>query len=787
MPTYVAAQPGAMVRTPDGNVVFVGGGTPLADYGVSGAQLAEMLANGRAVDGAFPDIDPTPTPDTGDLLTSEVASATYATKLRRKDTASSLARTIPTAVLDGRVGDGADGDGIFGSNATITSDKSYRNLIVGAGVTVTVNRGVRINAQYAIITGTLRQEKVDGGNSTGTSQGTGPGAVGVAAGALVGIVQPGGQAGGLGTTGAGAAGGTSAAKTTEGGTAGAGGAGGASGATAAGAGGTAGARTLPMSRVRTLDLALASWLSTAGSTAVGGAAGGSGAGDGTNAGGGGGGGGTAGGFLFFVCGVLTGTGTITAPGGNGGNGGNAAGGNAAGGGGGGGGGGGLALVAALDSTAWTGTITAPGGTGGAAGASAGTGTAASAGSAGGVGVALLIPLTVPASAVADSRPLVVGGADGAAPLFATPTYLPAATGPFRFLGGPKETFTAGGTTYVRNPLQSGNNGWLGPRNGRAPFVVEWETDSPLFAFAIQPLNGRYRLKVDGQWVMDSTKATYVDGAVRWVQVSTNRSRKKRLYELHCDEAPFGGLAMGSATDTVHPPLVRKEPPTLWLGDSMTEGNMGNVAYSDNDRFEAFPWVASRILGWDNLIVDGEGGTGYINDGGLSDGRKPFPQRVTDDIATLTVKPERIVVTGGYNDGASAASAVTAAATDTYGRLAAACPGAPVWVVFLPDRGAPVPADQTALSNAVKAAAIVAPNVVAFIDGITGDWTPGPLATTTPLDPAAPFLTGSGTTAAPAGNGNSDYYRSQDGVHPSLAGHGNHGSRIAALIGETLAA
>lgn len=694
------------------------------------------------------------------------------------------------STFDGRFGTGGSGDVVFTADASIPGDRQYNRLVIQAGVTVTVARGARLKAKYGRVDGALRAEKYDGGNSVGTSQGTGPGSVGAGTGLLVGIVQSGGGAGALGTTGAGAAGGATAGKTAVGGAGGSAGAGGTSGATAGGAGGAGGAVTSAGTQISGLSDALTVWAAASLSTGTGGAGGGSGAGDGTAAGGGGGGGGTAGGMLLAEFGVLEGSGTITAPGGSGGSGGNAAGGNASGGGGGGGGGGGVVVVGALDFSRWTGTVTTPGGAGGAGGAKAGTGNDGAAGSAGTAGVALLVSMSVQPQYLADVQPVVAGGAYGAAPLFPMPTYLNADLVPVRALGARVEFFAVSGRVFMRNALQStGDVGWLGPQNGRCPFVVEFDTDSPIFAFCVLPVGGKYRVKVDEQWVTPWTKLLPSGSQLLWTQVTNNGSRRSRKYELHLDQMPFGGLAMGSPTDTVTPPMVRRDDLTLWVGDSMTEGNMGFVAYSDATRMEAFPWIASRLLGWDNLAVDGEGGSGYLN-ASPDPGKKVFGERL-DFLHSIGITPSRIIITGGYNDNVSGytAAAHTAAAAATYAKAAALWPGVPVWVVFLGDRGYDYMGGtgQPGLSAAVKAAAVVAPNVVAFIDGITGVWTPGPLATTVPVDPPAPFYTGSGTQAAPAGNGNCDYYRSRDTVHPSPEGHFYIGTRLAALIGETLTA
>jgi hypothetical protein len=89
MPTYVAAPSGTVVRRSDGTIQYLGGGAPLPDD-ITGAQLTELIANGRVTDWTDSEVDPTPTPaDPGTGLTVALATATY-----------QPVRFTPTALLE---------------------------------------------------------------------------------------------------------------------------------------------------------------------------------------------------------------------------------------------------------------------------------------------------------------------------------------------------------------------------------------------------------------------------------------------------------------------------------------------------------------------------------------------------------------------------------------------------------------------------------------------------------------------------------------------------------------
>jgi hypothetical protein len=189
------------------------------------------------------------------------------------------------------------------------------------------------------------------------------------------------------------------------------------------------------------------------------------------------------------------------------------------------------------------------------------------------------------------------------------------------------------------------------------------------------------------------------------------------------------------------------------------------------------------MGWDNIIVDAQGGTGYTNNGGASDGKKTYPQRVIDDFTPLKntyQEPKHFIVAGGFNDGD--AVGLQAAAATTFTNIATVAPSAFVDVIYFPNTGSMNSGYQSGRTK-IKTAALAAPNVRCFVDGITGEVIAGP-ASQVVFAPfvATPFLTGSGYAGATNGTGNTDFLVSTDTIHPSYPeGHEYLSLRVQAAL------
>lgn len=712
-------------------------------------------------------------------------SVTYAPlSARRASQEAKIVQGARPRVRDARLGDASDGDGLFAATATITSDKNYRDVRVGTGVTVTVSRGVVVRVSGETLNnGTIKAESNNGSNASGATGGTGGGAPALGAGLTAAIGASGSNAGATGGTGVGAAGTASAAKTTHGGTGGAGGNGGSAsgGATAGGTGGAAGTKTTALSALRTVEAAQAAWLTATLATGVGAGSGAAGGGDGTNAGGGGGGGGSAGGFLLWVTSALSGAGVFAAPGGNGGNGANGVAGNAGGGGAGGGGGGGIVVVAAHDTRLWTGTLTAPAGSQGTPGNGSGMGTAGTAGTAGGAGTTVLLGLNAARTVdVLDTVPVVaVSAENGAAP--AATVYTLSAM-PVRFRGGPMAQRVIGPNTYMLNDLHTPNSGFPGKNNGGAPYVVDFWSDASTLGLKIFAGNGKYRVKVDGDWIGDYAVSTYTGtGGFYWLQVSHSTRRQMRRYEIHMSSVPLAAVCVG-ATDTIYPATEPLDIPRAFLGDSFTEGASGGLNAATWE-MGGWAWRLAEKLGWDNVIVDAQGGTGYLNDSGEANGKKTFPQRVVDDFTPLpaTQRPRHWVLAGGFNDGNG--FGLGAAVTTTLDNIQTVSPGSVVDVVHFVTTGSPSGATTSGAAT-IKAAALAHSSVRSVTTEHDGVVALGPAAKVTSISAwvTGAWLTGTGNVGTPVGDGNCDFFVSGDAIHPAYPeGHEYLATRVMGSI------
>lgn len=365
--------------------------------------------------------------------TASPTRGTFAQAITSRDAAGYVRAVLGRYPLTGAptgglsvYGDGSDGDVTISVDTSLSTNKTYNNLTIAAGVSLNANGyGVWVNdtLTFGDASSRIHNNGGDGGNgadgngnlggaagTTAAAAGSGtlgapPAPVGSGTGANAGGGSPGnGTAGNNATNSIGGAAGVAGA---AGGAAGGGAAGG-----TAGSGGT---RTATTSVFRALvPLTTFRLFLADGTLAIpqaGGGSGGSGGGgasnrgaDGTQNGGGGGGGapGAPGGNLLVVARRVAGAGNLQANGGDGGDGGNGAaapGGGEDGGGGGGagsGGPGGIAILITQDTTLWTGDATADGGAAGTpgAGGAAGMGSSGSNGSsgnAGAAGVALGIP------------------------------------------------------------------------------------------------------------------------------------------------------------------------------------------------------------------------------------------------------------------------------------------------------------------------------------------------------------------------------------------------------------
>ena len=208
------------------------------------------------------------------------------------------------------------------------------------------------------------------------------------------------------------------------------------------------------------------------------------------------------------------------------------------------------------------------------------------------------------------------------------------------------------------------------------------------------------------------------------------------------------------------------------------------------------WEAAALLGIAHLDSNAIGGTGYAPNSAPSatNAGDAFPARLATSVDTL---PDLFITAGGINDNNSLAlppyataqaarDGFNAAVSSYFSQLRAALPQS-VLVALGPWAPRQVtPTDPVAQSKAdtIRAALQAAGGSWIFVDNLNGGWANSAGARSAG---AGPWQTGTGNSAAPAGNGNGDLYLKADGVHPSVAGALYLATRLATDLRQALLA
>lgn len=196
-----------------------------------------------------------------------------------------------------------------------------------------------------------------------------------------------------------------------------------------------------------------------------------------------------------------------------------------------------------------------------------------------------------------------------------------------------------------------------------------------------------------------------------------------------------------------------------LGDSWIYGSNGYLA-------GAIPqWIsaATGFAVWRN----GQGGTGYHNVTVPGLGFTPFGS--TERVAALAKQPlDALLICGSINDFGQSPATVQSDAAACFQAIAAALPSLPVIVAGVqPCRNGDPALD--AINTAVISAAKAAANVRLVIDWRNGDG-------------SGPWITGTGTVAAPTGDGTGDVMiHAKDNPHPTLRANKLLGRRLATAM------
>jgi hypothetical protein len=304
------------------------------------------------------------------------------------------------------------------------------------------------------------------------------------------------------------------------------------------------------------------------------------------------------------------------------------------------------------------------------------------------------------------------------------------------------------TSFIQNQVNALTE------NLAAPWAVEFTSTSDDHVLTYRCPTGatsvRLWIFVDGRPVgRSAVKITGLTAGSTYYYRFTFTTAKTRRITIHLCAADFGGItvATGQSIAAATPVETVKG---LFLGDSWV-ANDADASWPNN-----FAWLAGKALGWQTYLC-GQSGTGYVNAGtGTAYGSAGRQTPITASA------PDYIVIPGSIND--NGLSGQQTAAASLYSSLASALPSAKLIVVGpQPVNGGYASASMTN-HDAIKTAALAAPNVLGFIDPIAYRW-----------------IDGYGAIDAPAGVGNADFYVGHSTTHPSNIGTWYYAHRVVEEI------
>lgn len=354
------------------------------------------------------------------------------------------------------------------------------------------------------------------------------------------------------------------------------------------------------------------------------------------------------------------------------------------------------------------------------------------------------------SPVAAAPPTITLAVNTSPTAQATPNFYGITAGVVRFFSGYPTQYVNSTRTLTKNGLHAGPD---------SAYAQDFETDAATVEIFFRngtASGGNYRVRINGEYVsLTPTNVSTSAGVINRITIAFGSAAVRHI-EIESYLLDFLQIVVSQPFEVWYPsrprPLV-----TLLYGDSIADGT------GADSKFGAWPYSMARELGVQrNVMVNGQGGTGYLNPGPAG-GRQVIYDRIAVNIAQGIV-PDIVIMAAGTNDGTNNNAAYTTVALEAEVRrclklMAAAWPSATVVLMgaFFPSFAAPA-ADRNAVtaSNAAVLAAANELNVFGSVDMST--WI---------------------TTL------NQSRYISGDGIHPTQAGHDYYGGRAAAAIGGLL--
>ncbi len=354
--------------------------------------------------------------------------------------------------------------------------------------------------------------------------------------------------------------------------------------------------------------------------------------------------------------------------------------------------------------------------------------------------------------VMASPPTITTGAANAATTIPTPQTIAKNSAALQYSGSPNGV----GTTFPNTEYFSPSNvsGTASTTTFVAgPWFVRFVHTGSVFDFGLKGSAASFRVLVDGIATQSGPVAgPAADGNLYYVKVTFASSATRTITIEMSPSLYFYEVHIGAAETLVAPQAIAGAK-VVFLGDSYADGTGADATWT------AFPFLASRFLGWGNVLAMGAGGAGYLQSTGAPFFFPKLRDRVIQDCINLA--PNIVVIAAGINDQSFTAAQVGTEAALLYAQIRAGLPNATLIVVSPWYPRTPV---QYIIDLHVvlleKALAVGA----TYIDVTTDPW-----------------LFGTGWAGNYKLDGNSDRYITSDSTHPNQRGHNYLAVRLADAI------
>ena len=309
-------------------------------------------------------------------------------------------------------------------------------------------------------------------------------------------------------------------------------------------------------------------------------------------------------------------------------------------------------------------------------------------------------------------------------------------------------------------------------------------------------NPNITLRVDGQCATSALIERSLSNGVAgpplnqpnaWVRVDFGSEQLRRV-SLYARSSQGPCAIAVAAGDRLQPWDRSAEASMSFMSDSY--GGASGPLWGVGGVF----WEAAALLGIPHIDGDAIGGTGYAPNNIPVSGNagNAFPARLASSVDTA---PDLFITAGGINDNNSLAlppyataqaarDGFNAAVSGYYTQLRAALPQSVLVALgpWAPRQATPTDAVAQSKADTIRAALVAAGGPWIFLDNLSGGWSCSSGAVSAG---SGPWQTGTGNSAAPAGDGNGDLYLAADGVHPNAAGALHLATRMATDLRQAL--